>query len=166
MAFLYTLLIPAACRCQEHRCSIGIDIAAFTRTCTSIDIGYGFGEHWSVSGGCSFNFSEWADWKSDLQKSHENELGSATESIKEEDLNMAQAMFVYWPEKFLNGSCVGLGLQKGNRTGMDYIIEIGYAFKIWKHLNANASYRIPVKGTIKDGKFTARGIKLNISYVF
>lgn len=166
LAFLLFSTLSIACRCQESRCSLGIGLTSFIRAGVDINIGYGFCGHWTAEGGGTFRFDALTDWKSDLQKSHESDLGEQPTKERMEDLHIERIGIRYWPRKTFEGFCIGAGIRHGNATGVDWLIEAGYAARIWKGITGTVSYRIPLKETFRDKTITAKGITLSISYVF
>ncbi len=72
----------------------------------------------------------------------------------------------FWPEKFLEGTYLGIGCLHGMSAGNDIVMEFGYAMKAWKGMGFTLGYEIPVAESLRGGIFSAKGLRIGINHSF
>ena len=158
------------CHCQNRR--IGTDLlGSICFETAGINLDCGFAPRWSAGADASIDLKVIKKPDDTLTAEHMESLSPHEQEERKTVLVRDRFQEIgfhigYWPNEIFKGSFISVGGKIKDRHGPDMTLGIGYSFRIWKGLAAEAAYRFGIIEAYKKGRLPISGIKAGIYYVF
>lgn len=165
LLFLYAL-VQHPIHCQERPCMFGFELTSFLKGAACACISHSFSKHWSITGEVSVAYHDLVRGRSAVELEHDEEFSDTNTLGKDIDTHSERALISYWPAEAFRGFNLSAGIHSGSSSGIDIITEAGYTFHIWKGINIQTAFRIPLIQGIRTGSIGAHNINIKLQYRF
>jgi hypothetical protein len=145
---------------------VGMGLTDFLNRAVSIDVSYGFGNHWSLTAEATISYKGLSRIKSTVESEHIEEFVKSSPQTSKHDLHRKSFIFSYWPSETFKGFSISAGIQSGSQNEIDIITGTSYTFNIWKGLGVSTGISIPLLEGIRNKVLDAQHIKVGINYRF
>lgn len=156
------------CSGQGRNC-IELDIAsAIIYGQVRLSIGHALNESWSVKAEAAVNPNRFFDRTDEEEREHWGELYEKWWQHGSHDIPITEncIQFQFWPRRTFEGPVISFGGLIGNKGRADLTAGLGYHCGLLKNLNAAILYCTGIIDCINNGFKPAKGLRINLSYVF